>query len=269
MPAPEPARDRVRIRREPPRFRRVDVRGVEPLSPRMLRLTLAGPELAGFTVDEPAASVRLLIPSAPGESLVMPIWNGNEFLLPDRRRPTIRTFTPRRVDTDAFEVVIDVVVHGEGAASQWAQGAAPGMRAAISGPGRGYAIDEHASAYLLAGDETAIPAMSQLVERLPRAATVSMLIEIANPDARLALPDHPRARAEWLDLPEGAPPGDALVAAVHNEEIAPDAKVWAAGEAAAVQRIRRFLFEERTFPRAQTTIRGYWKHGRAGAGDEP
>ena len=57
MTAPEPARDPVRIRREPPRFREVEVRGVEPLSPRMLRITLAGPQLAGFTVDEPAASV--------------------------------------------------------------------------------------------------------------------------------------------------------------------------------------------------------------------
>jgi NADPH-dependent ferric siderophore reductase len=268
MPAPEPARDPVRIRREPPQFRRVEVRDVEPLSARMVRVTLAGPELAGFTVAEPASSVRLLLPSAPGEPLVMPIWNGNEFLLPDGRRPTIRTFTPRRVDPDALELVIDAVVHGDGAASQWARAAAPGVGAAVSGPGRGYTIDEHANAFLLAGDETAIPAISQLLEQLPRAATVTVLIEIATPDARLALPDHVRASAAWLDLPEGAQPGDALVAAVRAEELATDARVWAAGEAAAVQRIRRFLFDERKFSRAQTTIRGYWKAGRAGTGDD-
>ncbi len=85
---------------------------------------------------------------------------------------------------------------------------------------------------------------------------------------RLALPDHARASAAWLDLAAGAPPGDALVAAVRAEEIATDAQVWVAGEAAAVQRIRRYLFEERNFPRGQTTIRGYWKAGRAGAGDD-
>ncbi len=75
----------------------------------------------------------------------MPTWNGNEFLLPDGRRPTIRTFTPRHVDTGALELVIDAVVHGDGAASQWAQAAAPGLDAAVSGPGRGYTIDERAS----------------------------------------------------------------------------------------------------------------------------
>jgi NADPH-dependent ferric siderophore reductase len=268
MTTPEPDRDPLRIRREPPRFRRVEVRAVEPLSPRMLRVTLTGPELAGFRVDEPAASVRLLLPSGPGGRLELPTWNGNEFLLPDGRRPTIRTFTPRRVDSEALELVIDAVVHGDGAASQWARGAEAGSGVAVSGPGRGYTIDERASAFLLAGDETAIPAISQLLEQLPRAATISVLIEIAEPDGRLALPDHARASAAWLDLPAGAQPGDALVAAVRAEEIASDARVWAAGEAAAVQRIRRFLFEKRKFPRTQTTIRGYWKFGRAGTGDD-
>jgi NADPH-dependent ferric siderophore reductase len=38
--------------------------------------------------------------------------------------------------------------------------------------------------------------------------------------------------------------------------------VWAAGEAAAVQRIRSHLFVDRGLPRAHATVRGYWKHGR-------
>ena len=88
---------------------------VEPSSPRLLRITLGGPALAGFTVEEPAASIRLLIPPAPGEPLVVPMWNGNEFMLPDGHRPTIRTFTPWRVDTDAYELDIGAVLHGDGA----------------------------------------------------------------------------------------------------------------------------------------------------------
>ena len=38
-----------------------------------------------------------------------------------------------------------------------------------------------------------------------------------------------------------------------------------AGEAAAVQRIRKHLFDERDLPRSHCTVRGYWKHGRAGS----
>jgi NADPH-dependent ferric siderophore reductase len=270
MTTPEPEREPapVRIRREPPRFRRVEVQRVVPLSARMLRITLGGPDLAGFTVEEPAASVRLLIPSTPGAPLVMPEWRGNEFLLPDGRRPVIRTFTPRRVDTDPPELDIDAVLHGDGAASQWAAAAEAGFDAAVSGPGRGYTVDERAGDFLLAGDETAIPAISQLLEQLPATAKVTTLIEVAEPDARLTLPHHPQARTSWFDLPGGAPPGDALVAAVAAETITPDTRVWAAGEAAAVQRIRKFLFDERKVPRARTTIRGYWKHGRAGTGDD-
>ena len=114
---------------------------MDALSPRLLRVTLAGPELQGLTVEQPAASVRLLLPEPGTAELATPTWNGNEFLLADGRRPTIRTFTPRRMDPAALELDVDIVFHGSGAASQWAHAAEPGWPAAVSGPGRGYAVD--------------------------------------------------------------------------------------------------------------------------------
>src|SRR4029453_10206312 len=65
-----------RLRREPPAFRHVEVRRVERLTPRMVRVTLGGAELAGFTVDPPAASVRVLLASPGGADFVVPSWNG-------------------------------------------------------------------------------------------------------------------------------------------------------------------------------------------------
>ncbi|HEX9992023.1 MAG TPA: siderophore-interacting protein [Acidimicrobiales bacterium] len=258
----------IRARRQPPPFRRVTVRGTAQLSPRMVRVTLAGPELAGLVIDQPAASVRVLLASPGAGGLVVPEWNGNEFLLPDGRRPVIRTLTPRRLDPSGPELDVDVVLHEGGAASSWAAGAEPGDEAAVSGPGRGYPLDPAATAFLLAGDETAIPAIGQLLEALPRDAAVRVVVEVARPDARLPLPPHPAATVAWHDLPPGAPPGEALVAAVAAAEVEPGTKVWAAGEAAAVQRLRRHLLDDRGIPRADTWIRGYWKHGRAGAGDD-
>jgi NADPH-dependent ferric siderophore reductase len=233
----------------------------------MVRVTFAGPDLRGLRVEQPAASVRLLLPSPGADELVLPSWNGNEFLLPSGHRPTIRTFTPRRVDPDRLELDLDIVVHGDGPASGWAASAAAGDRAAISGPGRGYAIDGDAPGFLLAGDETAVPAISQLLETLPAGRPVRVHIEAA-PDARLALPDHPAGVTEWHDLPPGGTPGDAMVPAVQGADIAPGTRVWVAGEAAAVQRVRRHLFDDRRVPRAQTSVRGYWKHGRSGDGDD-
>ncbi len=256
------------VRREPPRFRQVSVRRIESVTPRLLRVTLTGPELDGFALELPAASVRLLLPSPGSSELVMPAWNGNEFLLPGGDRPTIRTLTPRRVDADELELDVEIVVHGNGVASRWAASAAPGARAAVSGPGRGYVIDRDAPQFVLAGDETAIPAMSQLLELLPAETPVDVHVEVARPDARLALPAHPRAKVTWHDLPPGAPPGDALVGVMRTAVIEPNARVWAAGEAAAVQRIRRNLFEDRGMTRTHAVVRGYWKHGRGGDADD-
>jgi NADPH-dependent ferric siderophore reductase len=235
----------------------------------MRQVTLAGEDLADLTVEQPAASVRVLLPE-PAADLVLPAWTGNEFRLPNGRRPTIRTLTPRRVDSEKRELDVEIVMHGSGAAARWAQVAEPGDPAAVSGPARGYTIDPDAAGFLLAGDETALPAISQLLEVLPAGKPVHAVVEIAVAEARLALPDRPACTVEWLDQATGEPPGAALVAAVRAAEVGPDTAVWVAGEAAAVQRIRRYLFEDRGLPRTHATVRGYWKHGRdAGAGEEP
>lgn len=265
MAPAEPRATPVRLRREPPRFRSVELRRAEPLGPRMVRVCLGGPDLAGLSVEEPAASVRLLLPSPPARDIVIPRWNGNEFLLPDGRRPALRTFTPRRLDTDGLELDLDIVIHGSGVASEWAEAAVVGDRVAVSGPGRGYAIDRGTPAFLLGGDETALPAISQLLEALPVDRPVQVHVEISHADARLPLPVHPAAVVTWHQLGDRAPPGDALVAAVGSVELIPDTRVWVAGEAAAMQRIRKHLLEDLRLPRSQATVRGYWKHGRTGA----
>lgn len=250
--------DVLRIRREPPRFRHMSVRAAERLSPRMVRVTFEGPDLRGLEVEEPAASVRLLLPSPGTDELIVPAWNGNEFLLQDGERPVIRTFTPPLVADDDHDLDLWIVVHEGGAASEWAAAAEPGDPAAVSGPGRGYHVDAAAPAYVLAGDETALPAIAQLLEALPGAATVEVHVEIVRPDAELPLPDHPNATITWHVLPAGAPPGATLVAAVEGAPLDAAGRVWAAGEAAGMHRIRRLL-AARQFPRAQSTVRGYWK----------
>ena len=173
-----------------------------------------------------------------------------------------------RVTAGPDELDLEIVTHGGGAASAWAGAAAPGVVAAISGPGRGYAIDPDVPAFLLAGDETAIPAIGQLLESMPAHTPIRVHVEVAAPEGRLELPDHPQAAVEWHDLAPGAAPGHALLEAVRTTDLAPGTRVWVAGEAAAAQRIRRHLFDERGLSRAHATVRGYWKHGRAGAGDD-
>ncbi|MGB3733799.1 MAG: siderophore-interacting protein [Ilumatobacter sp.] len=250
------------IRREPPSYRRLAVRSVEPVTEHMLRIVLGGDELDGFSIEAPASSVRLLLPDADTDELVMVTWTGNQFELPDGSRPPIRTFTPRDVDVDRNELTIEVVLHEHGAASDWARRARPGDEVAVSGPGRSDDLDPDARSHLLVGDESAMPAIAQLLEWIPEDRTIDAHIEIHTPDARLALPDHPNATVTWHDAVEGGSPGDAMAAAVMGVTELADA-VWIAGEAAAVQRIRKYLFDERGRDRSGVTARGYWKKGRS------
>ena len=258
----------TRLRREPPPFRLAEVRRTEALTPHLMRVVIGGDGLEGLEPGLPAASVRVLLPPPEATELVVPAWNGNEFLFSDGTRPPIRTLTPRRFDPGALELTVDVVLHDEGPLSAWGRSASAGDPVAVSGTGRGYAIEVEGDAFLLAGDESAIPAISQLLEALPSTARVEVVIEVAHPDARLELPDHPRAQVRWVDLPDGATPGDALVTAVLDAAVDADTRVWAAGEAAAMQRIRRHLFEERGLGRSAAVVRGYWKRGRGGDPDE-
>lgn len=256
-----------RTRRSPPPFRRARVEAVERLTARLVRVTLAGPELRGMPVPQPAASVRLLLPETGADDVELPEWDGNRFVLPEGQRPTLRTLTPRRTEPGPGRLEVQVVVHGAGAASHWAETAGPGTPAAVSGPGRGYEVDATADAYLLGGDETAAPAIGQLLEALPRHVPVEVHLELADLAARPELPGHPRARVHWHELPPEATPGAALEAAVRDAGPEPGTRIWLAGEAAAVQRIRHHLFSDRGLPRSEAAVRGYWKHGRAGDGD--
>jgi NADPH-dependent ferric siderophore reductase len=228
------------------------------LTPRMLRLTFTGEELRGLEITEPAASVRLLIPSPGSDDLVMPTWNGNEFLLDDGERPIIRTFTPRFWDAETLELVIDVVIHEGGTTSTWALAARPGAEAAVSGPGRGYELDPETTHYVLAGDETAIPAISQLIEHIQTGASIEAIIEITADEAALDLPPPPGVHTTWLVGAPGESAGTALVETVTALELPQGCKLWVAGEAAAVHKIRRALLGNRV-DRQDATIRGYWK----------
>ena len=53
----------LRVRREPPPFREVTVVGTGQPTPYVVRVVFDGPDLHSLVVDEPAASVRLLLPS--------------------------------------------------------------------------------------------------------------------------------------------------------------------------------------------------------------
>ena len=132
----------------------------------------------------------------------------------------------------------------------------------MSGPGRSEELDARARSFLIAGDESAIPAISQLLEAIGADRSVVVHIEVVDVEAVVELPDHPGASVDWHVLGPGDVPGSAMSGAVESIVDLPEA-VWVAGEAAAVQHLRRYLFDDRELERSAVTARGYWKQGRS------
>lgn len=241
----------------------VEVVSVIRLTPRMARVTFTGPGL-GSVGTWPDQQLKLLFPPR-GRPLRLPevaasgdgmSWYTAYLAIPGDERPVMRSFTVRSLSGD--ELVVDFVLHEHGGpAATWARSAAPGDRLARYGPARAYArqLDLTAETVLLAGDETALPAVGSLLESsIPPGGRVLALVEVESPEERQDLPG-----VRWLPR-NGAPHGSLLVAAVRELEIPPGSLfAWLAGEATLVRTLRRHLVTDRGVPKRSIDFTGYWR----------
>lgn len=254
------------MRRPPGPFRQARVSSRVSLTPRLTRVTVRGSDLRLLDMSQPASSVRVLLPAGePPDALDIPTWEGNRFVLADGRRPVIRTLTPRHFDREQGALQFDVVVHGDGPAARWASGGEIGTPVALSGPARGYDLDPAARHLVLGGDEAAYAAVCSIIEAVPSGVSVSVFLETGDGEARPPLPAG--GDVEWLVHEPDRGPSGALAERLGRVELPEDTRLWAAGEAAAMQRLRVTLFGARGLPRGRAVVRGYWKHGRVSEED--
>jgi NADPH-dependent ferric siderophore reductase len=230
----------------------------------MTRVVLGGEGLAQFaTRGQTDHYVKLLFP-APGVTYPEPLdvrRIREEF--PREQWPTTRTYTVRAWDAETRELSLDFVIHGdEGLAGPWAANAQPGDVLYFSGPGGGYAPDAEADWHLLAGDESALPAIAAALEALPaQAAPAHVFIEVENAEEEQKLEVPETAVVSWLHR-EGAPVGVKLAAAVSGLEFPTGTPhVFVHGEATFVKELRRLLRVEKALPLERLSISGYWRLG--------
>ncbi len=239
----------------------------EQLSPTMVRVVFTGDDLADFTMNEFSDAYVKLIYPRPGVSYPEPLdMKVIRASLPQEDWPQNRTYTVRRWDDQARELTVDFVVHGdEGLAGPWARDAQPGDQIWLAGPGGGYQPDPAADWHLLAGDESALPAIAAALEVLPEDAVGQVFVEIHDPASELKLTAPAGVTVTWL-LDTAETPGTALVEAVTALTF-PEGRVYAFvhGEAAGVRDLRRLLKRERGVKQSDLSISGYW---RQGANDE-
>ncbi|WP_106397057.1 siderophore-interacting protein [Actinocorallia populi] len=246
------------------RVTRSEVQRVERLTPRLLRIVLGGPGLADFSAGEYTDHyIKLLLP-VPGVIYPEPFdLQRIRADLPREEWPAMRTYTVRRWDAGRRELTVDLVHHGdEGPAGPWAAGLQPGDVVRFAGPGGGYAPGADADWHLLAGDESALPAIAATLERLPRGARALAFIEVAGPEEELELESSGDAVITWVHRGD-APVGEALVRAVRGLDFpAGEPQAFVHGEAGFVRELRRLLLIERGLPRDRVSISGYWRLGQ-------
>jgi NADPH-dependent ferric siderophore reductase len=156
---------------------------------------------------------------------------------------------------------IDFVVHGDtGVAGPWAATAKPGDTLTMSAPGGGFSPDLTADHIVLIGDESAIPAISAILEALADDTAATVLLEARSAEHRAALPASP-AIIQWIDEDHDAP-GARLVEAVTSFEWPTGrVQVFAHGERGAMKALRPIL-TERGVDRADLSLSAYWAAGR-------
>lgn len=294
----------------------VEVRAVRRLSTSFLRITFGGACLADFAPCEPRdLRIKLMIPS-PGAPLpelgeLSDGWYAAWLALDPAVRGSMRTYTVRALRTAgaATELDVDVVLHLDahgrgGPASTWAAQARPGDTLTLLGPSSAAGPTPGGIEWrppvprpgapvrvLLAGDETAVPAVCSVLDGLGEGYVGDVLLEVPCAtdvqDVRAPI----GVRTTWLargDRPHGealagavralldaAPPVPAP-AAVALPDLDVDTDVlwetgdgtggfyaWIAGEAAVVRDLRRCLVAEHGVDRRSVAFMGYWRQGRA------
>jgi NADPH-dependent ferric siderophore reductase len=229
--------------------RRLEVLRVVDLTPRMRRITLGGPELAGFVSLGTDDHVKLLFPQnaaqqAALETLVLGAGKDNG--------PT-----PRRYDLNTLELDIDFVLHGDGPASTWAEQAQPGQFLHIGGPRGSMIVPDIFDSYLLIGDETALPAIARRLEGLAANRRALVIVEVENGKEQQVLQSAAEVNVIWV-LREGGK--DPLLSTVRQIQVpAGSLYAWVATESKVSRQIRRVLLDEHGLNEQFVKAVGYWR----------
>ncbi len=230
--------NRIQRVRHETRMREVTVAKVEQLAPDFVSVTFEGESLADFVSSSYDDHVKF-VQEVAGERVM-------------------RDYTPRRYHRAARQLTIEFALHAQGAASDWARGVTMGQPAIIAGPRGSMIIPMDYEWQLLAGDDTALPAIRRRLEELPAGVKVQVLV---TGQAAEQLDFTSAATVELHIVADAA----ALVRALRDLSLPEgDGFVWFAGEAAVAKQVRDIVFVEKAFPRQAARISAYWKEGALG-----
>ncbi|WP_336658928.1 siderophore-interacting protein [Leucobacter sp. USHLN153] len=248
-------------------LRRLEVLEVSDLTPRMRRVTFGGDELGPFeragmsfgAFHSPGFDdhVKAIFAASSELQRVLPIQLEHGIEWTESPARITRDYTPRMVDGAAGTFALDFVMHGHGPASDWARRAVVGEPLWVVGPKSSLVLPEGLDSVVLAGDETALPAIGRFLEERPVSAAASIVITTSSPEARQKLALSDGDRIEWV-IADPADPEPLLAAVRRAVPGVGSWFLWAAGESRALLPLRRAARREWNLPPERTSITGYW-----------
>ncbi|KAA0972098.1 siderophore-interacting protein [Aureimonas fodinaquatilis] len=251
----------------PPFFRVMRVVTSRSITPHMQRVTLAGEDLARYATG--GLHMRLVFPPQ-GRTPVWPhmgedgcpVWPQGEDQL------VLRVYTLRSVDAQAGTVDVDMVLHpgSETPGAYFAQTARTGDLVGMSGPGGG--SFPQAQRIILAGDETALPAIARIVENAAPDAAVTAFIEVDGAADEQQIFCRGQLDLRWLHRNGAAAGTTGMLAAAVKDFTAgglpEDSFVWVGCEFEDFRAIRSYLRKELKLDRSRHMAVAYWRRGIAG-----
>ena len=241
------------------RPRLVTVSKTELLTPELLRLVLTG-DLDDYPTPQPAAHFKLFLPkegqttpSLPDLSSGRPVWDMTQ------PKPWVRTYTVREFIQEQQALVVDVVLHESGPATDWARQAEVGSQVGISVSGGPNPMLPEADRYWLAGDLCSVPAIASLLENMPEDAQGDAWF-LTEQDVRDLVRHKPQnMQVHWVPLQ--ASRESQLLQVLRDTGWPSDVRmtVWVAGEHHDVVAMRDWLRGECGLPRTHLYAVPYWK----------
>lgn len=244
-----------------------EVVAAEPISPHLVRITLGGPELRQWRSLGFDQWFRLALPVSDGTRFdrLSERFDTRGYLryltLPKATRPVIRNYIVREYNPESGLMHVDFVVHSEdGVAGPWAQSLPVGAPVALIDQGCGYRPVEGVNKVILAGDESALPAVVGILRDIPRESTGTAIIEIPHADDQQPVQAPSGVDVRWILRESSDRPGAAALAAVRDLEIDSEpVSAFFAGEQQLATGGRRYLVGECGVPKTSVDFTGYWR----------
>ena len=250
-------------KRKPRKAHEATVTGRRQLSPDLVRLSMSSPAFVGKELEFTDHYIKLLfVPEEADYSWPFDIAQIRDEQ-PRDKLPITRTYTLINLDSETGDFDVDFVVHGDsGLAGPWARVAEVGDKLGFLGPGGAWGPAAEYEHFVLAGDESAAPAISAGLKHLPEGTTATAYIEVEAEDRKFELPTREGVEIHWV-LRDGATHGTELSHAVREGGIPEGKKTswFIHGVAEMIKELRRFLFVESEVPKKNVSISGYWRIG--------